>query len=400
MQDGGMTTYPMTPRIIRAPMAIVIIAFIASLYAWAIFATTFNHPGLIGPDYDTPGTDYMVLHGGIATAFRHDFALLFDATRFTNFLNTTYQAFLAYPLQYRPWIYPPSFLILLLPFAPFGFLTSYLLFQGVTAAMLAAALCIGAPRGRATALLAACVLFSPAASVNVLWGQGAFLTCSLLVAGTRLLPRHGILAGIAFGLLSIKPQHALLVPVMVFALGNWRAALSACLTAMALAAASAALFGGIIWLDWLQAIRHFPPVDWDSSLQTCALLLGLPRLAVTILMVLALIGGSALVFLAFRKPVQPDVRLAILLAAGNLAAPHTGPYDTLMLVIAVGLALRTHATAETSLAWTLGLCIWLLPLLSQPLHSPIARGGPLLTVLLLAWLFRMGSEQNKEAVLF
>jgi hypothetical protein len=382
LDAAGMPAKPGWP-----PAIIAAFAAVASLYGWAIFVTTFRHPGLIGPDYDTPGTDYMVLHGAIATALRGDYALLFDGARFTAYLNSTYHALLAYPLQDRPFVYPPSVLILLLPFALFPFTLSYGLFQCVTAALLVSALCIGTAHKRAMLALAACVLLSPAASVNVLWGQGAFLTSALLVAGTRFLPRRGLLAGCAFGLLSIKPQHALLVPVLVLALGNWRAALAACVTAITLAAASAALFGGAIWLDWLQAIRHYPMVQWDSSLQTCATLLGLPRPGVLLLMAAALIGGGALVFLAARRQVTPDTPLAVLLAAGNLAAPHTGPYDTLMLVIAAALALRERATADSTLPWTLGFCIWLLPLLSQPLISPVARGAPLLTVLLLGWLF-------------
>ena len=311
---------------------------LASLYAWTIFATSFHHPGAIGPNYNTPGTDYMVFHAGVRTALRRDWALLFDADRFTAFLNAQYHARLTLPLAYRPFVYPPSFLILLLPFAAPGFLGSYLLFQATTAAGLAAALCAGATRRLPALALAAAALASPAASVNMLWGQGAFLTAALLVGGTRLLARHPIASGLVLGLLSVKPQHALLVPVMLLALRAWPTLLAAAASAAALAASSVVLFGTEPWRLWATAARHMAgdvPL-WDNSVHTCAILLGARPLLANALMAAAWIGGALAVYASNRGVRPAAIRLAILLAASNLAAPHTGPYDTLLLVIAAG----------------------------------------------------------------
>jgi hypothetical protein len=54
----------------------------------------------------------------------------------------------------------------------------------------------------------------------------------------------------------------------------------------------------------------------------------------------------------------------------------------------VGLLLADCGRHATMLIWTLGLCVWLLPLAGQPAISVPARFGPLLTVLLIAVLFR------------
>ena len=66
--------------------------------------------------------------------------LIFDGDRFTDFLNTNFAGWLSKPLESRPWAYPPSFLLILLPLAPLGFFGSYVAFQVVTGALMALAL--------------------------------------------------------------------------------------------------------------------------------------------------------------------------------------------------------------------------------------------------------------------
>jgi len=386
------------PRAMRPPMVILVPAVLAALYGWAVFLTSFRHPGAIGPNYDTPGTDFMVFHTAIRLALHGDLKLLFDGDRFTALLNSNYRDVLSFPLTLRPFVHPPGFLILMLPLAPLGFHAALALFQLVTGGALFAALRGGADAPRAALLVAAATLLSPAASVNVLWGQTGFLTVALLAGGARLLPERPLLAGLVFGLLSIKPQHALLVPVMLIALRAWRTLFAAAVGGLLLPAAAALLFGTGIWTGWFHQAWHYASgadpryfldiVMWDNSVRTCALLLGFGGTAAALVALAALVGGAAAVYAAYRAKLAPDVRLAVLLAASTLAASHTGPYDTLLLVAAVGLLLADCGRHTTMLIWTLGLCVWLLPLAGQPAISVPARFGPLLTVLLIAVLFR------------
>ncbi len=44
----------------RPPAPIAALALLAALYEWTLFASTFSHPGVIGPNYNTPGTDWTV----------------------------------------------------------------------------------------------------------------------------------------------------------------------------------------------------------------------------------------------------------------------------------------------------------------------------------------------------
>jgi hypothetical protein len=81
----------------------------------------------------------MVFYGAVLSVLNGEIALMFDGDAFTDFLNGRFASWLSQPLAYRPWAYPPSFL-LLLPFAPLGFFGSYLTFQATTAGLMAIAL--------------------------------------------------------------------------------------------------------------------------------------------------------------------------------------------------------------------------------------------------------------------
>src|SRR4051794_14873044 len=74
----------------RTLILVGLVALAASLYAWAVFAASFAHDGVIGPHYNAPGSDWMVFHGA-AQAFLHgNLALTADPVRFTAYLNEQY----------------------------------------------------------------------------------------------------------------------------------------------------------------------------------------------------------------------------------------------------------------------------------------------------------------------
>jgi Glycosyltransferase family 87 len=378
---------------IRLPLALMPPALVASLYGWAMLYSTAVHPGLIGLNHIALGTDWMVFYGAIRSVLDGNLSLIMDGDRFTAFLNRSMADWLSVPLAFRPWFYPPSFLLFLLPLAPLGFAASYGLFQLLSGGFLAAALVMGADRPALARYVAVGVFVSPAASINIIDGQCAFLVAALMVAGVRLLKLRPVLGGIILGLLTFKPQFCLLVPVALLALGQWQAVLAAACSALALAVVSAIIFGSDIWIWWLpQAIDNLVSPDpkwvaygriWGHSVYACAVLLGITERLASILQMVAIAGSAVATFVAFRSPLSTDQRLAVLLAATVLAAPHSGPYDAVLLVIAVGLWLAANADAPRFWDWILGLAIWMVPLLSPPVYVPIGRFSPLLTVVLI-----------------
>src|SRR6202040_2051167 len=179
----------------RQQLALVtLVCAAAGLYGWAIFVTTFHHDGLIGPRYNGPGTDWLVVYAAARAFFDGNLALIFDGHRFTAHQNQMFAAWLSGQLPFHPWLYPPHFLLLALPFAlvPFGW--SYALFMAITGAALVATIWRHAPPDYRRWLQVASLLLCPAASITVIAGQNAFLTAALLVGGFALLRRRPVLA--------------------------------------------------------------------------------------------------------------------------------------------------------------------------------------------------------------
>jgi hypothetical protein len=392
----------------RPPAVLWLPALAACLYGWAVFATTFTHPGAIGLNYIAPGTDWMVLYAAIRLALTGGFALTLDGAAFTAHLNTTFAAWLPEPLFYRPWVYPPSFLVLLYPFAGLGFLGSYLAFQLTTAALMTAALLHRATNRRAATWIALAALACPAASINVVDGQCGFLVAALLVLGIRLLGPHSLLAGAVLGLLSVKPQFGLLIPFALLARRDTAAILGATASTLALIALSIAAFGLTPWTDWFsQTLHSFSAPDsawltfgrlWGNSVYACAALLGLPPWLASTLQATALLAAAAATYTAFRPAPPTDRPLALLLAATILAAPHSSTYDAVLLTVAAGLWLAIRPIPNLG-PWIMALCLLVSPLIGPPMLSPIGRAVPILVAGFIAILLRQ-TKQEKQALLF
>src|SRR5690242_4197648 len=138
--------------------------------------------------------------------------LIFDGERFTQYQNETFRAWLSASLPFHPWLYPPHFLLMLLPFGLLPFGVAGLAFELLTAAALVAALWLYSGRGWPRLLAITSIALCPAASINVISGQNAFLTGALFVGGFGLLSQQPIVAGMLLGLLSVKPSLCLMVP--------------------------------------------------------------------------------------------------------------------------------------------------------------------------------------------
>ena len=357
---------------------------------WAAFFTTFTHPGQLGWNFNTPGNDFMVFHAAIAQALQGHVGLAYDVDRFTALMNARYASLLSYPLVFRPWVNPPGMLVLLLAFAAMPFLAAYASFQIATAGALFLAIRAGA--GRHATIIAAATLLSPAAAFSVVCGQASFLTAALLIGGTRLLAVRPLWGGAVLGLLSVKPQHAVLVPFVLLAMRSGRGAAAAILSAGVLAIAAWVLFGGQAWTGWISiSMQNLAGADprwfwhnqiWDSSVQTCAFLLGAGRRGALVIAALAAVASAAAVYAAFRSDRAFSIKLSVLLAATTLAAPHTGPYDLVLLVPAAGYFLAGRR-GTSALPWLLACGVWILPALHQPVVSPPARLGPALAAALV-----------------
>lgn len=146
------------------------------------------------------------------------------------------------------WSYPPHFVFFILPLALVPLPVSIVAFELASLAVFlhAASLASGRLNLLATALLVPFVL------CNTIFAQNGFLTGALMLYGLSLRSRNPILAGVMFGLLTIKPQLGILLPFLLLAERRWTVIISAAITAIIFTALSAALFGIEAWKGYIE----------------------------------------------------------------------------------------------------------------------------------------------------
>ena len=142
--------------------------------------------------------------------------------------------------------YPPHTLFLLMPVATLPFIPAVLVWTGTNLACLALAMRVVLRHAPGRAMLAAICLSPPAVAMMMYGHFGGILalaaTVVLFEAG-----RRPVLAGLGLAVLSVKPQFACALGLMLLGAGYWRCLLVGVLATLALVALSAALFGVALW---------------------------------------------------------------------------------------------------------------------------------------------------------
>jgi arabinofuranan 3-O-arabinosyltransferase len=288
-------------------------------------------------------TDFACAWAAVVQALHGDAASLYDPSEFVKV-----QAALVGPRDYfyPNWPYPPTFFLILAPFTALPYLGAFITWDLVTLLGLIVVVYLIVRRRPAVAL----VLASPFTAWNFLAAQNGFLTGSLLGASLLFLERRPIIAGVFMGSLTYKPQFGVLVPVALAASRQWRAFVSAAVTAALLAAASIAAFGTGVWAAFPRQLvaqsnlNFFADADGDwGYLQS---VYGLVR---------TLHGGAALAWLAhgtialalavivwvvWRSPVRYALKAAVLSTAALIATPYAFAYDMAALAIPVAFLAR------------------------------------------------------------
>lgn len=148
---------------------------------------------------------------------------------------------------FAPWMYPPTFILVIAPLAYLPYLLSWCIWLIATAVPYLAAIrqILPAPLAWPFALAA------PPAFFNAMYGQTGFLTAGLIGLGLALLDRRPLWAGLLIGLASVKPHFGVLVPLALIAGGHWRAFAAATLTVIGTIAASVFAFGDDPWFGFI-----------------------------------------------------------------------------------------------------------------------------------------------------
>jgi hypothetical protein len=270
-----------------------------------------------------------------------------------------------------PFAYPPCFLVLLAPFGLLAYPAAaanwvLLTFAGWCAMM----------RRWAPAMPWLTLSFPPLL-INVITGQAGFLVAALFVGGMALLPKRPLLAGLLLGLLVVKPQLGLVLPLVLLAGREWRAFAGAAASAIGLCLLSLILFGPEPWQAWVANAGRIAEIaseglaGWHrmASVYGALRLAGLAAAPAWALHGLVALAAAAAAAWVWYRTTEIGARAGALAAATALASPYLFVYD-LMILVAPFLWL----IGRGRLLWLLGL-VWAILFLAM-VQTAGWSGGP------------------------
>lgn len=290
------------------------------------------------------------------------------------------------------WFYPPSFYLLILPLGLLPYIPAYLVFMLPTLIFYVFVVRSIIWNREVIWILAS---FS-GVWLNLLRGQNGFLTAGLAGLALLHLEKRPVFAGVAIGLLSIKPHLVLMFPVALIAIGAWRTLIVAFITALGVLAAGMGVLGMdtlSAWIHSLDIARQYTesngPEFWVHMPTIFAFcrLLGVSIAVSYITHIVVALGAVCSVWWVWRHCHEHSLRAAMLTTATLLISPYVLEYDLAWLALPMAwvssLALRQgwlRGERETM------VLAWILPLLCVVIAKTTSiQIGPW-GVLLLGWI--------------
>ena len=191
------------------------------------------------------GRDFLNTWMGGRSTFSGGPAAWFDVRVY----NDALRQMLGTPYREYYWSYPPHLMLFIWPLGLMPYLPAYLAWCAVGIALYLFACSAAIPRRHMLFLAVA-----PAVAVCIFFGQNGFYTAALLIGGMLNRERRPVLAGVLFGILTVKPQLGMLLPVILLLERRWLTIAVAAATTAVLVAAASMLFGFGIWIEFLQKI--------------------------------------------------------------------------------------------------------------------------------------------------
>lgn len=339
-------TAPLPRAVLTRPVELASVALLVATASY-LLASYFNHLWLIGVDGNGIPDDFVNVWAAGRLVLEGHAPSVYDWPTH----KAMEEVALGRPFEgYFGWHYPPNFLFVAAALALLPYLWAYLLWLAVTFPIYLAAIrtIIGERSGYLLGAAFPGVLF------NAIVGQNGFLSAGLMGAGLVLLAERPILAGLAFGVLTYKPQLGILIPIALIAGGYWRTIAAAAAVTMTWSAISLAAFGWPTWQGFIGNISHtseaFLSKGWANfgKLQTAFGLIrsmdGSEALAWSVQGAIIAVAAVAIAAL-WRSRASYDVKAAALGVAALLATPYLYAYD--LAVLAVPLAFLFRRARQT-----------------------------------------------------
>jgi hypothetical protein len=336
------------------------------------------------------GRDFVNMWMGARAALSGTPEVLFEMHRYCALLQQTFSP----SLPLHNWSYPPHILLLIWPFGFFPYLAGYLLWLVVGLGLM---LWVS---GRKDSFLF--LILAPVTLLNILTGQNGFFTAALLIGALANWDRRPALSGMLFGLLTVKPQIILLVPLVLVLTRRWRVLAMTAAMAMLMAILTTLIWGPDVWRDYLRfavpiqnQIMTEAPVMMQLMMPTPLMnmrLLGLPLSAAWAVQAAVSLAVLAAVIWTYRRPRDPLLSAAMLLASSLVFSPYAFNYD--MVALTVVLARLRDRADNGAIDTILILTLWILPV-AMMLAGFYTRAAPS-TILLLMFMNRLYQRMKTD----
>ncbi|KIC44095.1 hypothetical protein RA28_14010 [Ruegeria sp. ANG-S4] len=314
---------------------------------------------IVTGDHDALAIDFTVFWSAAKLAFAGDPVAAFDPDNLAAVHGVQGDFWM-------PWLYPPGFMLAILPLGAFSFPVAWVIFIGLSSlAMLAA---VRPFAGGVTPVWIG-FGFAPATFPALIVGQTSVLWIACLLAALAAL-RGGrpVMAGVLIGFLTLKPQLGLLIPVALLACFAWRTVVSAAVTTILLAAISTFIMGVDYWIEMNSLAQHHFERIRDAAIETHKM--------TSVYSVLAGIGfpepwalsaqwtttalAAATIAVAWSNPkIEFDLRAATLLLGIMVSSPYFWHYETAILAPASLFLLRAGVLTESRFGLLLAALMWL-----------------------------------------
>ncbi|MCA8890099.1 MAG: DUF2029 domain-containing protein, partial [Parvularculaceae bacterium] len=325
-------------RFTLAAVAILLLAVEISSYG----ATLIRSENMITPQGPVVGGDFIVLHEAGAAAINGGAEAIYTPTVLQEGLKRSFPGIKSVGVTFQ---YPPTAFLILAPFGALPYPLALALWIALGAGCFIAAARMISPAPLALLV----VIAAPASYHAIVTGQTGFFTAALIAVAVLQADKRPLLAGLAAGLLTVKPQLGLLIPIAFAAAGCWRAFAVAAASALALAGASVIAFGVAPWTAFVGAVASHGaemgevifPVNKLVTFYGAAAMLGAQSVGGAI-QIAASLCLAAFVFFVWRRVDDRRLRYAVLASAALMTTPYAFYYELAVLLPAV-VALAFYA---------------------------------------------------------